>query len=76
MSSRVDETYLEIRDRRGPLYRAIDRDGNLIDAVPGEHRDMRAAKALFRSAQAVTGCKPERVTTDAMVPTRTLLGAA
>ena len=38
----VDETY---------LYRAIDRDGNLIDAMFSEHRDMKAAKAFFRSAR-------------------------
>jgi putative transposase len=29
-----------------------------------EHRDMAAAQAFFRSAQAVTGVTPERVTTD------------
>ena len=29
-----------------------------------EHRDMAAAKAFFRSAQAATGVTPERVTTD------------
>jgi putative transposase len=29
-----------------------------------EHRDMAAAKAFFRSAKAVTGVTPERVTTD------------
>ena len=29
-----------------------------------EHRDMKAAKAFFRSARAVMGYKPERVTTD------------
>ncbi|MFZ1430478.1 MAG: DDE-type integrase/transposase/recombinase, partial [Geminicoccaceae bacterium] len=29
-----------------------------------EHRDMAAAKAFFRSAKAVTGVTPDRVTTD------------
>jgi transposase-like protein len=29
-----------------------------------EHRDMAAAQAFFRSAQAATGVTPERVTTD------------
>ena len=46
------------------LYRAIDRDGNLIDAMLSEHRDIKAAKALFRSATATMGYRPERVTTD------------
>jgi len=42
----------------------VDRDGNLIDAMLSKHRDMAAAKALFRSAQATTGVRPDRVTTD------------
>jgi putative transposase len=46
------------------LYRAVDRDGNLIDAMLSEHRDMAAAKAFFRSAKATMGFKPDRVTTD------------
>jgi putative transposase len=29
-----------------------------------EYRDLAAAKALFRSAKAVTGVTPDRVTTD------------
>ena len=46
------------------LYRAIDRNGNLVDVLFSEHRDMAAAQAFFRSAQAVTGVTPDRVTTD------------
>ncbi len=60
----VDETYLKVRGRWCYLYRAIDRDGNLIDAMLSEHRDMKAAKAFFRSARAVMGFRPDRVTTD------------
>ncbi len=60
----VDGTYLKVRGRWCYLYRAVDRDGNLIDAMLGEHRDMRAAKAFFRSARAVMGFRPDRVTTD------------
>ncbi len=60
----VDETYLKVHDRWTYLYRAIDRDGNLIDAMLSEHRDMKAAKAFFRSARAVMGFRPNRVTTD------------
>ncbi|NPD67645.1 DDE-type integrase/transposase/recombinase (plasmid) [Lichenicola cladoniae] len=64
MSWYVDETYLKVRGRWTYLHRAIDRDGNLIDAMLSEHRDMKAAKAFFRSARAVTGFRPDRVTTD------------
>ena len=60
----VDETYLKVRGRWTYLYRAIDRDGNLIDAMLSDQRDMRAAKAFFHSAQATMGFRPDRVTTD------------
>ncbi len=60
----VDETYLKVRGRWSYLYRAVDRDGNLIDAMLSEHRDMKAAKAFFRSARATMGFRPDRVTTD------------
>ena len=60
----VDETYLKVSGCWCYLYRAIDRDGNLIDAMLSEHRDMKAAKAFFRSARAVMGYRPDRVTTD------------
>ncbi|WP_284948302.1 IS6 family transposase [Acidisoma cladoniae] len=60
----VDETYLKVRGRWCYLYRAVDRDGNLIDAMLSEHRDMQAAKAFFRSARATMGIRPDRITTD------------
>ena len=60
----VDETYLKVRGGWCYLYRAIDRDGNLTDAMLSEHRDVKAAKAFFRSARATMGFRPERVTTD------------
>jgi transposase-like protein len=53
-----------VRGRWAYLYRAIDRDGDLVDAMLSEHRDMAAAQAFFRSARAATGVTPERVTTD------------
>ena len=46
------------------LYRAIDRFGSLVDVRLSEKRDMTAAKAFFRSAKAVNGVTPARVTTD------------
>jgi hypothetical protein len=46
------------------LYRAIDRDGALVDVMLSEHRNLAAAKRFFRSAKAVTGVIPDRVTTD------------
>ena len=60
----VDETYLKVRGRWAYLYRAIDRNGDLVDAMLSERRDMAAARAFFRSAKAATGLVPDRVTTD------------
>ena len=60
----VDETYLKVRGRWCFLYRAIDRDGRLVDTMLSERRDMAAAQAFFRSARAATGTTPDRVTTD------------
>ena len=60
----VDETYIRVHGRWKYLYRAIDRDGALVDVMLSEDRDLAAAKAFFRSAKAVTGVMPDRVTTD------------
>jgi transposase-like protein len=60
----VDETYVRVRGRWCYLYRAIDRDGNLVDCRLSETRDMEAAKSFFEEALAVAGGPPDRVTTD------------
>ena len=60
----VDETYLKVQGRWCYLYRAIDRDGNLIDTMLSPTRDMKAARRFFRSARSVAGFVPDRVTTD------------
>src|SRR5215813_6585383 len=59
-----DETYLKVKGRWTYLYRAIDRDGNLVDVRLSEKRDKAAAEAFFRSARTVTGRVPDRVTSD------------
>jgi putative transposase len=58
------QTYIRVAGQWQYLYRAIDRDGNLVDVYLSETRDQEAAEALFRSAVAVTGTTPEKVTTD------------
>jgi putative transposase len=60
----VDETYLKVQGGWCYLYRAIDRDGNLVDTMLSKSRDLAAAQAFFRSAKATTGFTPDRVTTD------------
>ena len=60
----VDETYIKVHGHWRYLYRAVDRDGALVDVMLSEHRDLAAAKAFFRSARTVTEVVPDRVTTD------------
>jgi putative transposase len=60
----VDETFIKVKGRWTYLYRAIDREGNLVDVLLSETRDKAAAEAFFRSARTVTGRVPERVTSD------------
>jgi putative transposase len=60
----VDETYVRIKGKWGYLYRAIDRDGNLVDSMLSATRDMAAAQRFFRSALSVVNEAPKQVTTD------------
>src|SRR3954453_799662 len=57
----VDERYLKGHGRWCYFYRAIDRNGALVDVLFSEHRDMPAPQAFLRSAQAVTCITPDRV---------------
>jgi transposase-like protein len=63
----VDETYVQVAGQWHYLYRAIDREGNLVDSMLSKNRDMAAAKKFFQQAKEVTGCRPPRVTTDGHV---------
>ena len=60
----VDEAYIAVKGQWAYLYRAIDSDGQLVDSLLREHRDLAAAKAFFESARLVVGRKPQQVTTD------------
>jgi transposase-like protein len=57
-------TYISVKGKWCYLYRAIDRNGNLVDSMLSEKRDLEAAKRFFRQAVDVVGHAPERVTTD------------
>jgi putative transposase len=60
----IDETYVKVSGRWRYLYRAIDRDGNLLDSMLSAQRDKAAARAFLRRLLAMTPQKPLRVTTD------------
>jgi transposase-like protein len=58
----VDEIYIKVQGHWCYLYSAIDRSGALVDVLSASIAIWR--KAFFRSARAVTGVMPDRVTTD------------
>src|SRR3954452_22907645 len=60
----ADETYLRVDGRWCYLYRAIDREGNLVEALLSEKRDMAAAQRFFARARDVADHAPAQVTTD------------
>jgi len=60
----TDETYIRVGGTWKYLYRAIDRDGNLVDSILSEHRDLDAAKRFFTGALEMAGQVPDHVTTD------------
>jgi len=60
----ADETYIKVDGRWCYLYRAIDRDGNLVEATLSETRDMVAAQRFFTAALDVASRAPDQVTTD------------
>ena len=60
----LDETYIKVSGRWCYLYRAIDRDGNLLDSMLSEHRDRDAARRFLRRLIDAQVRKPLRLTTD------------
>jgi len=60
----LDETYIKVSGRWRYLYRAIDREGNLLDSMLSEHRDKHAARRFLRRLLDSAGRKPLRMTTD------------
>ena len=60
----VDEIDVRVNDRWCSLSRAIDREGNPVDARLSERRDLDAARRSFVQALGIAGRAPEQVTTD------------
>ena len=60
----ADETYLKVNGAWCYLYRAIDREGNLVEVLLSEQRDMAAAQRFFAAALEAAGRAPEQVTSD------------
>ncbi|TMU86281.1 IS6 family transposase [Brucella haematophila] len=62
-SWRVDETYIKVKGKWTYLYRAVDRDGQTLDFMLSERRDLAAARRFFKKAIA-TNDVPEKVVID------------
>jgi len=60
----VDVTYLRVEGRWCYFYRAIDKEGNLVDIYLSDVRDQAAAEAFFEQAAKTSGVYPEQITTD------------
>ena len=59
----VDETYVKVKGQWCYLYRATDRQGNLVDSMLSTRRDMSAAQRFLRKTLSVAEA-PQQVTTD------------
>ena len=60
----VDATYIKVKGHWCYLYRAIDKEGNLVDITLSDVRDQAAAEEFFKQAKETTGMMPEQITTD------------
>ncbi|WP_244430478.1 MULTISPECIES: IS6 family transposase [Brucella] len=62
-SGRVDETYIKVRGQWTYLYRAVDRDGQTLDFMLSERRNLAAARRFFKKAIAANGV-PDKIVID------------
>lgn len=62
-SWRMDETYIKVKGRWTYLYRAVDRDGQTLDFMLSERRNLAAARRFFKRAIAANDL-PDRVVID------------
>jgi len=69
-SWRVDETYIRVKGEWRHLYRAVDKQGNTVDFLLSEHRDIAAAKRFFTQA-IEKHTAPEKITLDGYAATHT-----
>lgn len=62
-SWRVDETYIKIKAKWTYLYRAVDSDGQTLDFMLSERRNLSAARRFFKKAIASSGV-PHKIVID------------
>src|SRR5215218_5915058 len=59
----VDETYVKVAGRWRYVYRAVDQNGQVIDALVSRRRDLTAAQRFFNRALGMHDA-PDEVVTD------------
>ena len=62
-SWRMDETYIRVKGKWTFLYRAVDRDGQTLDFLLSERRDLSAARRFFKRAIGTNGV-PDQIVID------------
>jgi len=60
----VDETYIKVKGEWKYLYRAVDRNGEVLDVMLSARRSKKAARRFFAKTLKALGVKPERIYTD------------
>jgi putative transposase len=60
----IDEVFVRINGKQHHLWRAIDRDGEVVDVYLQEKRDGAAAKRFFKRLLRRHGEKPRKIVTD------------
>lgn len=60
----VDETYLRVSGKWAYLYRAVDNEGQVVDILLREKRDLKSVEAFFEQAIRRRGLSPTEVVTD------------
>ncbi|PHQ78665.1 MAG: IS6 family transposase [Coxiella sp. (in: Bacteria)] len=60
----ADATYIRVEGRWCYLYRAIDKEGHLVDVYLSDTRDQNSAEYFFLQAETTTGITPDQITTD------------
>lgn len=59
----MDETYIKVKRKWTYLSRAVDRDGQTLDFLLSERRDLSAARHFFKRAIGTNGV-PDRIVID------------
>jgi putative transposase len=62
-SWRMDETYIRVRGKWTYLYRGVDQEGQTLDFMLSERRDLAAARRFFKQGIDTNGV-PDRVVID------------